>query len=95
MLFRSGLRYDFSSPSITSTSSTVFIPPANNVEIEMNNVKTDLANENIDKGKSIIGAPLKQDKKEAKNSRVKKVNSQKPKQKKQHLYHNCGAASHT
>ena len=55
---RTGLRYDFSSPSITSTSSTVFIPPANNVEIEINNVKTDLANENIDKGKSIIGKVL-------------------------------------
>ena len=92
---RTGLRYDFSSPSITSTSSTVFIPPANNVEIEINNVKTDLANENIDKGKSIIGAPLKQDMKEAKNSRVKKVNSQKPKQKKQHPYHHCGVAGHT
>ena len=72
---RTGLRYDFSSPSITSTSSTVFIPPANNVEIEMNNVKTDLANENIDKGKSILGAPPKQDKKEAKNPRAKKANT--------------------
>ena len=47
---------DFSSPSIASTSSIIFVPPANNVEIENNNVKTDLASENLDKGKSILGA---------------------------------------
>ena len=29
----------------------VFVPCANNVEIENTNVKIDLANENIDKGK--------------------------------------------
>ena len=56
-----------------------FFPPSNNVEIENNDVKTDLASENIDKGKSILGAPPKQDKKEAKNPRAKKANSQKPK----------------
>ena len=60
---RTGLGYDFSSSSIASTSSTVFVPPANNVEIKNNDVKTDLASENIDKGKSILGAPPKQDKK--------------------------------
>ena len=38
---RTGLGYDFSSPSIASTSSTVFVPLTNNVEIENNNVKTD------------------------------------------------------
>ena len=54
-----GLGYDFSSHSITSTSSTVFVPPTNNVEIENNDVK-----------------------KEIKNPRAKKGNSQKPKQKK-------------
>ena len=48
---RTDLGYDFSSPSITPTSTTVFVPPANNVEIENNDVKTDLANENLDKGK--------------------------------------------
>ena len=47
---RTGLRYDFSSPSIASTSTTVFIPP-NNVEIENNDVKNELASKNIDKGK--------------------------------------------
>ena len=92
---RTGLGYSFSSSNIVSTSTTVFVPPANNVEIENNDIKTDLASENIDKGKSILGAPPKQDKKEAKNPRAKKANSQKPKQKKQHLCHHCGVTSHT
>ena len=56
---RTGLRYDFSSSSVASTSITVFVPLSNNVEIENTNVKTDLASENIDKGKSILGAPPK------------------------------------
>ena len=43
------LGYDFSSPSIASTSTTVFIPPANNIEIENNDVKNELASENIDR----------------------------------------------
>ena len=70
-----GLGYDLSSPSIISTSSTVFVPLANNVEIENNNVKTDVASENINKGKFILGAPPKHDKKEVKNPRTKKANS--------------------
>ena len=77
-----GLGYDFSSPGIASTTSTVFIPPANNVKIENNTIKTDLVSKNLDKSKSILGAPPKQDKKEAKNIRAKKANFQKPKQKK-------------
>ena len=60
---RTGLGYDFSSPSIASTSTTVFVPLANNVEIENNNVKNELASENVDKGKSILGVPPKLDKK--------------------------------
>ena len=58
-------------------------------------MKTVLASENIDKGKSILGAPLKLNKKKTKNPRAKKANSQKSKQKKQHLRHHCGAAGHT
>ena len=54
-----GLGYGLSSPSIASTSTIVFIPPANNVEIENNVVKNELASENLDKGKSILGAPPK------------------------------------
>ena len=92
---RTELRYDFSSPSIASTSSIVFVPPTNNIEIESTNIKIDLASENIDKGKSILRAPPKQDKKDIKNPRAKKANSQKPKQKKQHLSHHYGAADHT
>ena len=92
---RTSLGYGFFSSNIASTSTTVFVPPSNNVEFEENNVKIDLANENLEKGKSILGAPPKQDKKEAKNPRAKNANSQKPKQKKQDLYHHCGVAGHT
>ena len=78
---QTGLGYGISSSNIAFTSTTVFVPSSNNVEIENNNVKTDLASENIDKGKSILRAPPKRDKKEAKNPRAKKAHSQKPKQK--------------
>ena len=40
---RIGLEYDFSSSITTSTNTIVFVPPSNNVEIENNDVKTDLA----------------------------------------------------
>ena len=80
---------------VTSPSITVFVPPTNNVKIENNGVKNELASENLDKGNFILGAPLKLDKKEVKNPKTKKANSQKPKKKKHHLYHDCGAASHT
>ena len=76
---RTSLWYDFSSPSIASTSTTVFVSPANNVESENNDVKTASVSENIDKGKSILGAPPKFDKKETKNPRAKKGNTQKSK----------------
>ena len=75
-----GLGYDFSSFNIASTSATVFVPPSNNVEIENNNVKTNLASENLDKGKSILEAPTKLEKKNTKNTKAKKATSQKPKQ---------------
>ena len=76
---RTDLGYDLSSPSIATSSTTVFVPPANNIEIENNDVKTKLASKNINKGKSILGAPPNEDKKEVKNPRPKKANSQKPK----------------
>ena len=56
---QTGLGYGFSSFNIASTSTTVFVPPSNNVEIENNDVKIDLTSENLDKGKSILGAPPK------------------------------------
>ena len=90
-----GLGYGISSSNTASTSTTVFVPPASNTKIENTDVKFSLASENLVKGKSILGAPPKLDKKEAKNPKAKKANSQKPKQKKQHLCHHCGAAGHT
>ena len=89
------LRYGFSSSKIASTSIIVFVPPSNNVEIENNNVTTDLASENLDKGKSILEAPPELENKDVKNLRAKKANSQKPKQKKRYLCHHCGIAGHT
>ena len=70
---RTGLGYDFSSPNIVSSSTTVFVSPANNVESENNDVKTVLASENIDNGKSILGAPPKLEKKDTKNPRTRRV----------------------
>ena len=41
-----------------STSTTIFVPPTSNTEIENTDVKISLASENLDKGKFILGAPL-------------------------------------
>ena len=92
---RIGLGYGLSSFNIAFTSTTVFVPSTNNVKIENNEIKTELVSENLDKGKSILGAPPKLEKKDVKNPRAKKANSQKPKQKKQHFCRHCGAANHT
>ena len=92
---RTSLGYGLSSFNTASTSTTVFVPPARNTEIETTNIKISLASKNLDKGKSILGAPPKLDKKDVKKPKAKKANSQKPKQKKQHLCHHCGAAHHT
>ena len=92
---RTGLGYDFSSSNIASTSATVFVPSSNNVEIENNEIKTELDSEKLENDKSILEASLNLEKKDVKNPRAKKTNSQKPKQKKQHLFHHCGAAGHT
>ena len=69
---RTSLGYDFSSPSIASIRNTVFVPTTNNIETENNNIKSELASENIDKGKSILGVPPKLDKKEIKNPRLRR-----------------------
>ena len=83
---KTGLEYDLSSLNIASSSTTVFVSAANNVNSKNNDVKTVLASKNIDKGKSILGASPKLDKKETRNPRTKK---------KQHLCHHCGALRHT
>ena len=44
---QTGLGYDFSSSNIASTSNTVFVPHANNIETENNDVKNELASENM------------------------------------------------
>ena len=92
---RTSLGYGLSSSNTASSSTIVFVPPANNVKTKNNEIKIELASENIDKGKSILGATPKLEKKDVKNPKAKKANSQKLKQKKQHLCHHCGAASHT
>ena len=69
---RTDLGYDFFSPSIGFTSTTIFVHSTNNIEIENNDVKNELDSENIDKGKSILGAPPKLDKKEIKNPRLRR-----------------------
>ena len=74
--YRIGLGYHFSFPNIASSSTTVFVSLANNVNSENNDVKTILARENINKGKSILGVPPKLDKKETRNPKTKKGNNQ-------------------
>ena len=76
---RIGLRYGIFSSNTASTSTTVFVPPTSNTEIENTNVKISLASENLDKGKSILGSSPKLGKKDSKNPKAKKANSQKPK----------------
>ena len=76
---RTGLRYGLSSSNIASTSTIVFVPPADNVKIENNEIKTELTSENLYKDKSILKALPKLEEKDVKNPRAKKANSQKPK----------------
>ena len=63
---RTSLGYGFTSSNIASTSTIVFVSPANNGKIENNEITTDLANENLDNVKSILEAPPKLEKKDVK-----------------------------
>ena len=72
---QTSLGYGLSSSNTASSSTTVFVPPANNVKTENNEIKTELASENLDKGKSILGASPKLEKKDVKNPKTKKTNS--------------------
>ena len=87
--------YDFSSSNIASFSTTVFVSPANNINSKNDEIKTEIANDNVDKGKSILGALPKVEKKETRNPRTKKVNNKKSQPKKPHLCHRYGALGHT
>ena len=92
---KTSLGYDFSSPNIASSSTTVFVSLADNVNSENNEFKTEIANENLDQNKSILGAPSKVEKKETKNPRTKKVNNKKSQLKKPHFCYHYGASGHT
>ena len=72
---RTSLGYGLSSSNTASTSTTVFVPSTKNTEIENIDVKISQVSENLDKGKSILEAPPKLDKKKAKNPKAKKANS--------------------
>ena len=87
--------YDFSSPNIALSSTTVFVSPVDNVNSKNDDFKTEIASEKIDKGKSILRALPKVEKKETRNPRTKKVNNEKPQPKKPQFYHHCGALGHT
>ena len=54
---KTGLGYDFSSPNIASSSTTMFVSPADNVNSKNDEAITEIASENLDNGKSILGAP--------------------------------------
>ena len=64
---KTGLGYDFSSPSIASSSKIVFASPADNVNSENNEFRSKIASENLDKEEFILGAPPKVEKKETRN----------------------------
>ena len=91
-----GLGYEFSiSPNIASSSKIVFVSPSNDDISENVDTKIEIASENIDKGKSILGEPPKVEKKETRNLRTKKDNNKKSQQKKPHFCYHCGASGHT
>ena len=87
--------YGFSYPNIASFITTVFVSLVNKVNSENKEFKIEIASENLDKGKFILGAPPKVEKKETRNPRTKKVNNKKSQQKKPHFYHHCGGSGHT
>ena len=92
---KTSLGYDFSSPNIAFSITTMFVSLADNVNSENNKTKIEIASENLDKGKSILGAPPKIEKKETRNTRTKKVNNKKSQPKKLHFCHHRGASRHT
>ena len=69
---RTGLGYGISSSNTASTSTTVFVPLARKTEIKNTGVKISLVSENLDKGKSILRAPPKLEKKDVKNPKDRK-----------------------
>ena len=56
---KTGLGYEFSSLNITSSSKIAFVSLANDNDAENSEAKNEIANENLEKGKYILGAPLR------------------------------------
>ena len=94
---KTGLGYELSnsSPNITSSSKIVFVSPANDNDPENNEAKIEIASENLDKGKSILGAPPKIEKKETRSPKSNKTKNKKSQPKKPHFSHHYGASGHT
>ena len=70
---RIGLGYGISSSNTASTSTTVFVPPACNTEIENIDVKISLASENLDKGNLSQEHSLNQIRKKLKILRLRRL----------------------
>ena len=89
--------YELSDSSyIASSSKTVFVLPANNENLKKNETKTEIASENnLDRGKSILGEPPKIKKKETRNAKSNKAKNKKSQPKKPHFCHQCRASGHT
>ena len=92
---KTSLGYDFYSSNIASSSTTVFVSSIDNDNFKNDEAKTQIASENLDKDKSILGAPSKVEKKEVRNLRTKRENNKTSQQKKPHFCHHCGASEHT
>ena len=94
---RTDLGYELSDSSyIASSSKTVFVSPANNENLEKNETKIEIASKNnLDKGKSILGAPPKIKKKETRNPKSNKAKNKKSQPKKLHFCHHCGVSRYT
>ena len=73
----------------------MFVSPIDNVNFENNESKTEIAIENLENGKSILGAPPNVEKKETRNPMTRKANNKKSQQKKLHFCHQCGTSGHT
>ena len=64
--------YDFSSSNIALSSTTVFVSSADNDNSKNDEAKTQIASENLDKGKSILGAPPKVERKRLETLELRK-----------------------
>ena len=68
---KTGLGYELFSPNIASSNKIVFVSPTNDNHAKNDEAKTEIASENLDNGKSILGAPPKVEKQQTRNPRNK------------------------